>query len=887
MVFQGLNKTSETTSLLGGNFLKHTKNFVPIINGIEVREGIVPIHEDLTNATKTIAPMDIAWVTIGAVDMLLILSTMGEVHAVIPEIKNRIYSVARRWYNNNEFITCYNSNDQEVPTRGKIITTGNNIYVITNRKCWAIKADGFCYFYESTGNTGFMFVDAFDATIYDVDEEIINIWRNKGYSSMLKYGTRLGYRVRNEFGGRGSMSQTLSVPKADGYVVAGVDGMRQDVFGVHSPNGLSTDIIAWGSYERTTAIGPLTVLDYIVNVDAVSAQYLVGQKIGILDNAEWSNAEVYAVVKSDDFPNKSRLRVTIDNNFGIGDNYAYFEDTEYTYTDSFSKILLNVIGINADGKAFLFYEGSGFATLFAKGKLFNIPKISSAYIDAGTSYDLDRKETNWVIEIVDSPTSFPNTTYPLAFQPTDTAIITASGSLLIAFADYSADSAVCYASEINIHGDWDSLEELKGSRIRYLDTASVANNDYSSWSFLVPSFATDSTGTPCIPTIFTKPFSSIPDSSTTTIACEASVAGQDLNFWHCVDYANTHDTAVGLPALQVSVELGLKIADDGLAVYDKNYESNFNIEPYTETLVVYYETLSDTETVDTKVDFKKYYDIYRIGNDYDFWIGGSDLNYRNIFSVAGEMELPVGTTCGAWLGSGTQVNNQMVHPVLLSKINIYASAVAKQNIVSIGDFDAVCYHNNRFYSALNGVVKVGNPLLEFDPGLTILVNGIVKEMYSTSLGVLVLTTKDVQIIDEKLMVRPFISFPVVKICVVSNQSVLVGEDGHVYITGYKRYGAESVSEQTSDYNLVVNRISDVIVDVVENWNIYDIVYFQDNFYFSTSIGVYVYYSKTNTWWRMDYPIDDIYKFIIYKDQLIVYSGDFDNTVWSNVENGLS
>ena len=43
---KGLNKTSESTSLLGDAYLKHSSNFIPPTNGVDVGDGINPIVLD-------------------------------------------------------------------------------------------------------------------------------------------------------------------------------------------------------------------------------------------------------------------------------------------------------------------------------------------------------------------------------------------------------------------------------------------------------------------------------------------------------------------------------------------------------------------------------------------------------------------------------------------------------------------------------------------------------------------------------------------------------------------------------------------------------------------------------------------------------------------------
>jgi hypothetical protein len=341
-MFKGLNKTSETTSLLGDSLLKHSSNFLPIINGIEIREGMSSVADNFPHniiAAKA--------VTIGGIKSVLFVDSLGVVIAVIPELKNRVLTLGRRWFGGSEQITLGSG-----ATVAEILEVGNNIYLLSNDESYVVKADGFCYI-DDEGASKTMIVDALHATIIDAERDDTQIWRTENFSSFIPMGTPLSYRVRNEFGGRGSMSQMTYVPKDSGYVLAGVKGMRQDVFGVHNSRSLACDIFFLGvpwTYDSSTGDFSL----YTIASDNEQT-FDSSTQFGYIDNQQWRNI---TFVDCDNV-------VSPPNNVGQSLNFVV-DSSFMTPTNLWN-----------DNMAFSFYDSVSGDTLYNCTLVFKIGVISS------------------------------------------------------------------------------------------------------------------------------------------------------------------------------------------------------------------------------------------------------------------------------------------------------------------------------------------------------------------------------------------------------------------------------------------------------------------------------------------------------------------------------
>ena len=81
---KGLFKRSETTSAAGDQFLIDVNNFEPSDNGIKVREGA----SGISNIDVIIAAEK---VTISGLDIVLMVTKDGALHATIPQKYNSKY----------------------------------------------------------------------------------------------------------------------------------------------------------------------------------------------------------------------------------------------------------------------------------------------------------------------------------------------------------------------------------------------------------------------------------------------------------------------------------------------------------------------------------------------------------------------------------------------------------------------------------------------------------------------------------------------------------------------------------------------------------------------------------------------------------------------------
>ena len=104
----------------------------------------------------------------------------------------------------------------------KIISVAKSIYILSNEQYWVIRGDGIVM-YDDTMNT--CIVDALNATIRDIENETPKLQNVGRVCSTLRRDDRLYVRARSELGGYGAMSNEVTVPETNGYIVYGIKGM--------------------------------------------------------------------------------------------------------------------------------------------------------------------------------------------------------------------------------------------------------------------------------------------------------------------------------------------------------------------------------------------------------------------------------------------------------------------------------------------------------------------------------------------------------------------------------------------------------------------------------------------------------------------------------------
>jgi hypothetical protein len=842
---KGLNKTSETTSLVGEGFLKHSKNFVPTISGVEVREGIGIINDIIDFEVLAIES-----VVIGGVSLLLIITGDGDLKAIIPEMKNKTFRVLRRYYDNPYSLSL--SSTKEI-SKAEIIVASRYIYCITDDISVAIPRDGLC---RVDLTYKFIIINAFDATIYDADDEELVLWRTGGFSSMLPSNTRLYYTIRNEFGGRGAPSRILNVPRDDSFLAAELKGMRKDVFAVHNDRELVVDTLYWGvrTSEYVEDSGTYTA-DFEVISDGVKNN--LNDKVCVVASdtigggSNWRNGKIVANVGTGfGADNVNELSIEFSSqqlDVGIKDSAFYYtDDIVGDATEEYTCLLMR----SPSGQSVLLMD-EGDASDFTIGAMHYIPKVITSFDSAN---DPIEAKTGWAFKITSTPAQLEDqTSNPMTAYVQNTAS-TLDLQTATAIASHST-----YACNIELAGAGTGSNDIfdgTDSVTNHIDPlgSTIQTTDSISWSTVVPAFAVDSSGDLVDVVGICRGFPIDPTGSGTDVDLEADVCFYDHDFWH----KNMDGLSSTIP-----VNIDVDIDDQGFFFFNKEKE--------LPGLSVYYYA--------DGLGGRYFYDIYRVSDDIDFWIAGSYVNTENEYDVDDYTE---GDT---FFNPNNWTVDVVANPILISKINALAAASPKRYVESMKDFDSIAFYDNKFFSSLNGVVKVANFLMEVDPAKTITLSGNIRKLISSSYGVVAVKDNGVDIIDADLSVKPFIDFPVSHFCPVGHQGLFVADDGAVYMSAYKRYGSETVTGQTGHFNIVTQKISDIITDVYENWYIYDIIYYKERFYFSTPIGIFIYYANTNTWWRIDIPEESALKFVIHEEELYFYGGNFGNLAWYEIYSG--
>jgi len=426
-------------------------------------------------------------------------------------------------------------------------------------------------------------VDALDATIYDADLETPKLFKNGNYTGDIEKNQGIYYKIRNEFGGRGSGSNIVFTNKQDGYVLAGAKGMHQYPLGVISNNVLQKDIYGYGFRHGA------------VSSDKASFQLSftpehVGTKLGYVYSdytgmKTWTNVE------------------TTGATYGFMTGFAYVElDFPSTNSGWFPNQYDHSTSLDTWSAA----PAGGCGLIRTPDGKFVLMMGDSISLHQYESYILDSYNVISGSTTVSSPYRAMLMMYVKSAPETCSApspMVKGSNSL-----GYSA--VTMYLYEVDIIGMDTDEEAIIGGD--YND----GTNDYGCpYKCYKVAIALDASNNPVKPVVLTEPFIGDEDGRGVPTLPDTS---QTFEIQLFSDFApQWYDD----------------VSDDYSFYFKTNDESKLEIgkypyTPWASQMIVLY-----PDNLETLTDPKKFYDVYSLGGKTDTWLAGSFENTKKNASV--------------------------------------------------------------------------------------------------------------------------------------------------------------------------------------------------------------------------------------------------------------
>ncbi len=827
---KGIKSTNDKSNLALPEYAKKSINFVPIENGFRVRNGSSRSTWFDSN-TYGFVPAAANIVTISGLEVLLMICEEGSVYAVVPERMDTVYKVHTRRYDVTAAIELAKSTSETPPSAFEIIQVNTFIYLLSDQLCWVIAGDGVEICDEKIDTSNYrLIVDAYEATIRDADNETPVFFATNGWSSRIPEGERLFYRVRNEFGGVGAPSKTVTVPKSDSYLLAGAKGMVPDVWGISANKKIVKDIFGFGVKTSNGGAGTETYQCSFNPTD------MVGDTLGIVANDStdiWNNVTVTV----------GQYYQPDDVNYITVAHDGTTDDT--TQHNTYTVNLKIVLFITQDGQTFLTTSNAETIT-FAEGQLIYVDYLITGY--DGTNYE--KLKGPFLIKFTSGITSFSG-----AAKFIDVFATTVAGPLQIEAASVTTGNEANYYT-VEVEGIDNILQYINGSR--FFGTGG-STEEYVSITGFVPVISYTSTGDPTEPVVFCDKFPETPGSGGILTMSYCHYAINDDNCWN---YLNSN---LANPVYRILVKAD--IDSDGLFLLDF-YQSRSNL------LVIIYQQNVQVSDADTRYLF----DVLLTEINNDVWLGGTKHNlmkdeYGTSSLVPGELY-----NWNPWGGDGVVTN-----PVLLCKIGIVSHPYNKFESRNVGAWNKAAYFSERMFFAFGNQIKVTNMLLEWSPTSTVQLNGIVRFMIPLDRRLMVFTDSAMYAVDSELNVEPMADIVAQNACAVANQVFFIDSEGVLYNTNFAQIPAGSVTQQTKNPYITIVSNSDIIKEKTDDWHVYDMVYYDKSVYISSNLGVFMFNLDSGLWWQLDYSatIAALSKFVKYRDKLLCIGGNFNNTVYFN------
>lgn len=567
---KGLKATNDKSSLNIPEMAKKTVNFIPMEGGFQVRPGSSKLTGlDVATYNSNMTPMESAVVDISGLQLILIVSEDGVLYGFIPERIGTLYRIARRYYDIIQPLVV-GGGVGSVPQKSvKILQLNTFIYVLSDQLCWVIAGDGveICDD-KNDSTTPTIIVDAWDATIRDAENFYPRIYATNGWSSRIPEGEELYYRIRNEFGGVGSASKTIDVPKADSYVMAGVEGMNPYVMGVSARKKFIDDIYGFGIRTSTDAGDQAFYTVSFKNIPATTIGMVSNESTtywGNVTNSGYVGNEVLITATS----GKHALRLLS----------SYLASTDTTLV------------ITQDGKAYLFIAYANRATFLARlgsgQTLLYAKDLICGERVVGTTSIKERLDGPFLIKL---GTSFEATNLDITNRY--------DVGLILCIQTVVTNCSLVYSVEIE--GMQKILPYLEGSNFAPY-TGTIGGIQYTSVSVFRPSLAMDATPKFCDPVVFCRKFQATPVNN--QVLCTYLHTTRDDQVWFASGENRTHT-------------LSIKADIDSTGLYLKDINQTRDL-----LMILYYEW--------TEGDKRYLYDVALVGEETDLWVAGTKHNCVN------------------------------------------------------------------------------------------------------------------------------------------------------------------------------------------------------------------------------------------------------------------
>ena len=829
---KGIASNKETTSLLGQEFLLEAENLVDDINGVKVREGI-GLVTPFDSETEEIIPIAIETVNIGGSDLVLLVSKEGYVYAIYPQKRKFIYKVYRKHYKYAYHIRLKEGNEAP-PSNVKIIHCSEYVYLLSTEKCYLIRSAG-CEARDSAGGVNYLFVDAFDATIYDADGEELKLYSTDRYSSSLVKDTELYYKIRNEIGGRGKASLKTFVPQDDSYLVAGIKGMRQDVFGVARRGKFITKII--GHAVRTTDNGTGTE-DYYVDFynSEDSLKQLTSKTDGLVANEDsnlWRNGTLNESGNHGMVADKQSVEIVsaIKPAKVWDDDMVFGSGTPFLYTcclvfDKHDNAKL-IVHIDEQSK-------------FTSGQIFVVPYLVTGY--SATNGE-QKQKVNWLVKVTSSGT-------PVTFEDANTYQIGVNqASALGGFVAYETPDAVNYSYifDVEISGIKDFRKYIYGSGFNASDSASQHYTSYTVYPIYI---SVDSSDDPVDPMIICDKFVEEP-SSNYSLTVDITYTVGDIQDWYRLD---------SLVGLTWSIQLIADIdGDNGLHIRDAFWTTYSNMD-----IIVYGSRFADPHE---RGDWEKFYDVFEVDTETDYILASSFHNRRK---TQAEFEV-------ISFDNYYTFDDYYVNPLLICHYDIFAFPFPKIETSNVGSWTDAVFYEGKFFFAENSRLKITDMQLQWKETNVLELNGKINFMLANSYSLFVFTEKGIYYLDRDFKVKPLSTMIALSAVVYGKNVIFVNNDGSVWKIDVVPFMEKSASETYK----VVPEGGGILKNITDQWTVYSMAVIEDKMYMSTSHGIFYYNLSTKAWFKHTYSIDDAFHLINYKDTILAYGGNLDNTTFED------
>ena len=847
---KGLVRSNETSNIIGDGYLQEVKNMEPVGAGIGVRNGS-SIQASMVNSTlgtDSVLPAAMELVNIGGADLFLIVDKKGGLFAHFPKIINRIYKVQRQNYAQVEELNLFGSSEFAYDDfdKVKIIEAGNYVYVLSTVKSWAIRKDGLLRVEDDSAydlaspTTWTVTVDAKDATVYDADEERIDLINTRGFTGEIDTESQIYYKIRNELGGSGAKSKSKRIGTQGSYLACNMRGSIK-AQETASDGFANKDILDYGIMTSS----PTGIRGTYKLSSSNSDKYFVGQKVGMTHTDPttgthyWGNGIVAGVSKLTDTDKEGRateftyLVVDADNPGVVAQHASrYFNQLQkfqYVRTSPaapgfyYDSILL--WALPNTNKAYITFPDAFVTTslfdnkgLYAARGLGATNGIIPFYIESSGSsssiYHGGIAGDNGLYGILDKgQTGYIDDYFTYVYKSPGNIGITIDGL------SYNVGTKFI---EVKVDMDMEQLNNFANTYVLSNITDGIIAKG---GAVVVPlELFLNSSGDLLDCVVFSEPFdedivddqdaSFDTDVQTYVTKTGSSGEGGDNNLWADILTRNYHPKPV-IDNNKVKLLIDDVDLKGNLSVFTKNADS----------------------------DSRFFYDVYRETDEkFDIKLASSYFN-RSVDS-AGIFDTSTSMNC----------------PVNISKPNLRGVAVGNPFVRSVGDWSDAVLFNGKFYFSQNSQIKVTNILLEWDELNTVFIDGSIKSMLPSSRFVYVATDRGMFVVDDKMVSQKISSTVFTKLYSLDIGIMALSDTGSIYVI----QEIKGLGGNIRDFDF--KEITRVLESDVNDWTVYDAEYIKDKIYVSTNRGLYIYYMPTQSWWRNEYDFDTtlLWK---YRDEL--------------------